>query len=58
MLRTAAEREAHMIGSVTRPRSRPGDSAARGEAEDFARDLGESMITLHGAVLRTKLRDG
>ncbi len=58
MLRTAAEREAHMIRSVARPRSRPGDSAARGEAEDFARDLGESMITLHGAVLRTKLREG
>lgn len=57
MLRTAAEREAHMIRSVARPRSRSGDSAARGEAEDFARDLGESMITLHGAVLRTKLRE-
>lgn len=57
MLRTAAEREAHMIGSVARPRSRPGDSAARGEAENFAHDLGESMITLHAAVLRTKLRE-
>lgn len=57
MLRTAAERQAHMIRSVASPRSRPGDSAARGEAEDFARDLGESMITLHGAVLRTALRD-
>ena len=58
MLRTAAEREAHMIRSVARPRSRSGDSAARGEAEDFARDLGESMISLHGAMLRTKLREG
>jgi len=57
MLRTAAEREAHMIRSVARPRSRSGDAAARGEAEDFARDLGESMVTLHGAVLRTKLRE-
>lgn len=57
MLRTSAEREAHMIGSVAKPRSRSGDSAARGEAEDFARDLGESMIALHSAVLRTKLRD-
>lgn len=57
MLRTSAEREAHMIGSVAKPRSRAGDSAARGEAEDFARDLGESMIALHSAVLRTKLRD-
>jgi DNA-binding transcriptional MerR regulator len=57
MLRTAAEREAHMIRSVARPRARGGDSAARGEAEDFARDLGESMVTLHGAVLRTKLRE-
>ena len=57
MLRTAAEREAHMIRSVARPRSRAGDAAARGEAEDYARDLGESMITLHGAVLRTRLRE-
>lgn len=56
MLRTSAEREAHMIGSVTRPRSRSGDSAAQGEAEDFARDLGESMITLHSALLRDRLR--
>ena len=57
MVRTAAEREAHMARSVARPRSRSGDAAARGEAEDFARDLGESMITLHGAVLRTRLRE-
>jgi len=58
MLRTAAEREAHMIRSIARPRSRSGDAAARGEAEDFARDLGESMISLHSAVLRSKLREG
>jgi DNA-binding transcriptional MerR regulator len=57
MLRTSAEREAHMIRSVAKPRSRTGDAAARGGAENFARDLGESMITLHSAVLRTKLRD-
>lgn len=56
MLRTSAEREAHMIGSVTRPRSRAGDAAARGEAEDFARDLGEAMISLHSALLRERLR--
>lgn len=56
MLRTSAEREAHMIASVARPRSRSGDSAAQGEAEDFARDLGESMITLHSALLRDRLR--
>lgn len=57
MLRTSAEREAHMIRSVAKPRARSGDSASRGEAEDFARDLGESMIALHSAVFRTKLRD-
>ena len=57
MLRTAAEREAHMVRSVARPRARSGDAASRGEAEDFARDLGESLISLHSAVLRTKLRD-
>lgn len=56
MLRTAAEREAHMIGSVATPRSRRGDPAARGGAEDFARDLGESMISLHSALLRSRLR--
>lgn len=58
MLRTSAEREAHMIGSVARPRSRAGDPAAQGGAEDFARDLGESMITLRSALLRTRLRHG
>lgn len=56
MLRTSAEREAHMINSVARPRSRRADSAARGGAEDLARDLGESMITLHSALLRARLR--
>ena len=57
MLRTSAEREAHMIRSVARPRSRGGDAVSRGEAEDFARDLGESMVSLHSAVLRAKLRE-
>lgn len=56
MLRTSAEREAHMIRSVVTPRARSSNAAARGEAEDFARDLGESMIALHSALLRTKLR--
>lgn len=56
MLRTSAQRQAHMIGSVTRPHGRGGSSAARGEAEDLARDLGESMISLHSALLRTALR--
>ncbi|MGY5764500.1 transcriptional regulator FtsR [Brachybacterium sp. DNPG3] len=58
MLRTSAEREAHMIRSVVTPRARSSSAAARGEAEDFARDLGESMISLHSALLRTKLRGG
>lgn len=56
MVRTSAEREAHMIRSVSRPRSRSGDAAARGEAEDLARDLAESMNSLHAALLRTTLR--
>lgn len=57
MLRTSAEREAHMINSIARPLSRPRDAAARGGAEDLARDLGESMIGLHSALLRSKLRE-
>lgn len=57
MVRTAAQRQAHMIRSVARPRSRPSDPAARGGAEDLARDLGESMNTLHDALLRAALRD-
>lgn len=57
MLRTSAEREAHMIRSVASPRSRPTDPASRGEAEDFARDLGESFITLHSSLLRSRLRE-
>lgn len=56
MLRTSAEREAHMIDSVARPRSRPTDPASRGSAEDLARDLGEAMNALHNALLRNKLR--
>ncbi|EWS82772.1 MerR family transcriptional regulator [Brachybacterium phenoliresistens] len=56
MLRTSAEREAHMIDSVARPRTRHGDAASRGGAEDLARDLGESMNALHNALLRTALR--
>lgn len=56
MLRTSAQRQAHMIGSVARPHSRPTDPAAQGEAENLARDLGESMISLHAALLRTTLR--
>lgn len=58
MLRSSAEREAHMIRSVARPRSRMGDAAARGQAEDLTRDLGEQMILLHSALLRIRLRDG
>lgn len=57
MLRSAAQRQAHMVRSVARPHSRPRDAAARGGAEDLARDLGESMISLHGALLRTALRE-
>lgn len=55
--RTSARRQAHMIGSVARPHSRPSDPAARGEAENLARDLGESMISAHSALARGALRD-
>lgn len=55
MIRTAAEREAHMVRSVATPRSRRHDAAARGEAEDLARDLGEQLIALHSALLRDRL---
>lgn len=57
MLRSSAEREAHMIRSVAGVRSRAADPAARGEAQDAVRDLGEEMITLHSALLRERLRD-
>ncbi|MDO5662086.1 MAG: MerR family transcriptional regulator, partial [Brachybacterium sp.] len=57
MLRTSAQRQAHMIRSVAEPRSRSGNAAARGGAEDLTRDLGESMVTLHGALLRRSLRE-
>ncbi|GAB2543845.1 transcriptional regulator FtsR [Brachybacterium huguangmaarense] len=56
MVRSAVQREAHMIRSVALPHSRPADSASRGGAEDLARDLGESMNTLHNALLRSTLR--
>lgn len=57
MVRTAAQRQAHMIRSVARPRSRPADPAAQGGAEDLMRDLGESMNSLHAALLRSALRE-
>lgn len=56
MVRTAAQRQAHMIRSVARPRGRATDPAALGGAEDLARDLGESMNSLHDALLRAALR--
>lgn len=52
MVRTSAERQAHMIRSVAQPRSRPMDPAARGEAESIAAELGEAMNALHTALLR------
>lgn len=58
MLRSSAEREAHMIRSVAQPRSRTTDAAARGEAEDLTRDLGEQMILLHSALLRARIQNG
>ncbi len=57
MIRTAAERQAHMARSVSSPRAHARDAAARGEAEDQARDVAEQLITLHSALLRECLRD-
>lgn len=57
MLRTSAQRQAHMVASVALPHARGDDPAARGGAENLARDLGESMITLHSALLRTAIRE-
>jgi DNA-binding transcriptional MerR regulator len=55
MVRTSAERQAHMIHSVAQPHARPQDTAAQGEVESLAEDLGESMNTLHNALLRRQL---
>ncbi|MCL6423319.1 MerR family transcriptional regulator [Brachybacterium sp. JHP9] len=55
MVRTSADRQAHMIRSVAQPRSRPSDAAARGQAESIAEDLGEAMNTLHSALLRRRI---
>lgn len=56
MVRTSVQRQVHMIRSVTSPRTRASDLAARGGAEDLERDLGESMNSLHDALLRVTLR--
>lgn len=55
MVRTSAERQAHLIRSVARPHSRSGEAAARGEAESVATELGESCNTMHNALLRRQL---
>lgn len=56
MVRSSVQRQAHMVRSVAQPHSRTQDSAARGGAEDLARDLGEQLNTLHASLLRVALR--
>nr|WP_231928121.1 MerR family transcriptional regulator [Devriesea agamarum] len=55
MVRTAVGRQAHMLRSVAEPRKNRKSADAHGEAETVAHDLGESLITLHNALLRVTL---
>ena len=52
MVRSAAEREAHLIRSVAQPRSRAHSSVSRGEAESMSGELTEAVNSLHNALLR------
>ncbi|WP_240613363.1 MerR family transcriptional regulator [Brachybacterium endophyticum] len=58
MVRTSVERQAHMLRSVAQPHSRPTDAAARGQAQSLAEELGESLNTMHNALLRKQINRG
>ncbi|UQN30813.1 MerR family transcriptional regulator [Brachybacterium kimchii] len=58
MVRTSVERQAHMLRSVAQPHSRPTDAAARGQAQSLAEELGESLNSLHNALLRKQIHRG
>lgn len=55
MLRSAVEREAHLIASVTQSRSRAQSSVSRGEAESLSAELTEAVNSLHNALLRRSI---
>lgn len=52
LIRSAAEREAHMIDSVAQPRRRSHSSVSRGEAESLTTEMTEAVNALHNALLR------
>lgn len=58
MLRSAAEREAHLIGSVAQPRTRAHSSISRGEGESLSSELTEAVNSLHNALLRRSVGHG
>jgi DNA-binding transcriptional MerR regulator len=58
MVRTSVERQAHMLRSVAQPHSRATDAAARGQAQSLAEELGESLNSLHNALLRKQIHRG
>ena len=55
--RTAADREADLIGQVAGPMLRGRSPQARARAEEVARELGAIALRLHTALVRARLRD-
>ena len=55
--RTAADREADLVGQVVSPLLRQRSPAARSRAEESAREMGALALRLHTALVRSRVRD-
>lgn len=55
--RTAAEREADLVGQVVLPLLRQRSPQARARAEEVAREMGSLSLRLHTALVRSRLRE-
>jgi DNA-binding transcriptional MerR regulator len=54
-LRTAAEREAALVGQVVTPLRRQQRSGSQARAEEVGREIAAALLRLHGSLLRTAL---
>ncbi|MDK7741098.1 transcriptional regulator FtsR [Helcobacillus massiliensis] len=55
LVRSSAQRQAHLIQSVLTPSSHRDDSVAEGEAEDARASMSASLTSLHTALLTSAL---
>lgn len=56
-IRTAASREADLIGQATAPMARSKADGARQKAEEMAREMTALLVTLHGTLLKRQVND-